>query len=118
MKYSNTIITLLVILFAALLLGTFLGVKSREGIAYSKLSILEDILTRNDRTNQEKIETINTLNIQDDDFAKVLNNNEYDDDRKISEINLLVNSLLKTNISGETYTNALSMDITPKTSTD
>jgi hypothetical protein len=115
MKYSNTIITLLVILFSALLVGTFLGVvKSREGIAYSKLSILEDTLTRNDKTNQQKIETIKTLNIQDADFAKVLNNNEYDDDRKISEINLLVEKLLKTNISGKTYSDALSMDITPK----
>lgn len=111
MKFANTIITLLVILFLSLLIGTFLGFKSREGITYNKLTILEDILTRKG-DNKEKIDIIKTLNIEDEDFINVIDNNEYDDDRKISEINSLVEKVLKTNISGETYANAMSTNIT------
>ena len=111
MKFSNTIITLLVILFSSLLIGTFLGFKSQEGITYNKLTVLEEILTR-DSDNKNKINIIKTLNIEDDEFINVIENNEYDDDRKISEINSLVEKLFKTNIYGETYEKAMSIDIT------
>jgi hypothetical protein len=116
MKYSNTIITLLVILFAALLLGTFLGVKSREGITYNKLTVLEDILTRKGE-NKDKMEIIKTLNIEDEDFQKAINRKvddngkEIGDDYRISEIKSLVANLFKTDISKNTYSDALLIDI-------
>jgi hypothetical protein len=111
MKYSNTIITLLVILFLALLIGILFGVKSQEGITYNKFTVLEEILTKNDKTNQQKIETIKTLNIEDKEFNEIINNSEYDDDRKISEINSLVTELFKTNLSENKYSDALLIDI-------
>ena len=125
MKFSNTVITLLVILFSSLLIGTFLGFtplhvakrvnekkcKYQEGITYNKLTVLEDILTKTNTTNSDKMNAVKTLKIEDEDFINVIDS-ELPDDEKIEKIKSLLRKLLKTDISGKTYANALSTNIT------
>jgi hypothetical protein len=116
MKISNTIITLLVILFLALLIGTLLGFRSpKEGITYNKLTVLEDILKNTNPMNIEaNMVAIQSMNIEDPDFANIIENESLTNAQKITQLNLMTLLLSNYDLNGKTYSDAWTEDITLK----
>ena len=112
MKFTNTIITLLVILFLSLLIGTFLAVKSKEGITYNELTILKEIVNNTNLSNIESnMNAIKLMNIEDTDFAKIINHKSLSNDDKVKKLKKMVKKLSDDNLSGKTYEDAWDEDI-------
>ena len=112
MKFTNTIITLLVILFLSLLIGTFLAVKSQEGITYNELTILKEIVNNTNLSNIESnMNAIKLMNIEDTDFAKIINHKSLSNDNKVKKLKKMVKKLSDDNISGKKYEDAWDEDI-------
>ena len=107
MKSTNTIITLLVILFSALLIGMVGFESSKEGITYNELTVLKDILKNTNSTNMDSnMDSIKSMNIEDTDFSIIINNKSLSNAKKVTQLNLMAGLLVDNNLSGKTYEDA------------
>ena len=101
MKFTYmTNFVLMFILILALFIGTFFGAKLQEGITINKLTILIDILNKTNRRNaKSNMDAIKSMNIEDPDFAYVINHDKLSDVKKILQLKLMIRLLPEYNIN-------------------
>ena len=100
------------ILTATLILSTFFGVHSnKEGLSYNNTILLSDIVfNTNSQNAAESIEAIKMMQLDDSDFAKIINSNLTDLD-KITQLKALLTVILMSDIHPDTLQNVYDTNI-------
>jgi len=90
MKFSKPFI-LLSILLVTLIVATFVGANFQEGISQNNLVALKSILDSTTAENESvSMESIRQMNVDDPDFANIINSETMPDSLKISKLQSLV----------------------------
>jgi len=109
---GSKILILLFILVVALILSTFWGSNFKEGITYNVAIILSNLLEGANNSNAKKImEKISNMDIDDQNYVAVINNDSLTDYQKIVHLRELLKVISSDKISNQKLDSALTTDI-------